>query len=320
MDAPISKILVARRYRSWQGRPVGAEAVGSMGCGPRSSSAPQIQIYTDEPEPSCVWVTGAGTVSVVNRTGAYHRSEAEPLTVKLGPYEARVLPQQAVRFGPVGRFLGRGLHTLTAGHRSLGVLVEPEGCGLFRAKPGEPLCFQKERPRRLPRWRRFDRRVHRPACRGDDLGLYVDPRTQIARGTTYSLLDVTNLSRRSCTMAGVPGVVAIDHDGTPVARAEAVPLLRPHSRPLGHRAWLPAGGEADFTVTHTEATAAGGCPVAETYGLRITLPGATSAQVAALPMRYCRSSPEGLALRVGRIERASSRLIVRAPSPPGAER
>ncbi len=155
MLAPISKVVVARRYRTLSGRPPGTESVGSKGCAKEEGNG-EINLFTDEPEPLCVQVTGAADVLFVNRTEAYHRSEGEPVTVRLGPYRARILPQQAVRFGPVGRFLGRGFHQAIVGRsQRLGVLIEPKGCGILRAKVGEPLCFEGERTARLRHWRRY---------------------------------------------------------------------------------------------------------------------------------------------------------------------
>jgi hypothetical protein len=302
MSAPISRVVVARRYKAWDGRPLGTETVGSKGC-PKEERNGEIGLFTDVPEPLCVRVTSAADVLIVNRTDAYHRSEGQPVTVRLGPYRARLLPGQAARFGPVGRFLGRGFHQAVVGRsQRLGVLIEPKGCGIFRAKVGEPLCFKKERAGRLRRWRRHLRRIHQPPCRGRDLGIAVDRHSQLADGTVYSRLDVTNLSPRSCTVIGVPRVAAVDREGVTVGRAESVPLLRPGTRGGLERVWLPPGGEAHFTVTHAEGTRGDRCRLVRTYGLRVTLPGAHSAQTVPLSMRYCRRTSEGLDLKVGRME------------------
>jgi hypothetical protein len=302
MSAPISKVAVARRYKTWSGRPPGTESVGSKGCAKAEGNG-EINLFTDEPEPLCVQVTGAADVLIVNRTEAYHRSEGEPVTVRLGPYRARILPQQAVRFGPVGRFLGRGFHQAIVGRsQRLGVLIEPMGCGIFRAKVGEPLCFKGERAGRLRHWRRYQHRIHQPPCPGTDLSISVDRHSQLAHGTAYSRLDVTNLSRRSCTVIGVPRVEAVDRKGVTVGKAEPVPLLRPHTRGGVERIWLPAGGAAHFTVTHAEGMPGGGCRPARAYGLRVTLPGAQRAQTVPLAMPHCRRPPGALDLKVGRIE------------------
>src|ERR1700761_394496 len=289
MRAPISKVVPAQRARHRRGRPLGSEAVGSKGC-VKEEGRGEIGIYTDTPEPSCVQVTGRETVLIVNRTSAYHRSEGKAIEVGLGPYRARLLPQQAARFGPVGRFLGRGLHTAFDDRGKLGVLIEPADCRIFDAKPGEPLCFRRERTARLRRWHVALAREHAPTCHGASLVVSVDRHSEDAAGTIYSKLDVVDRSRRSCNVAGVPRVTAVDSAGRPAAAAEPVPLLRPHSRPGHRRTWLRGGGGGgvSFTVTHEDGSTFGRCRLARTSGLRVIMPGTTRAQLVPFPMSYCR--------------------------------
>ena len=54
--------------------------------------------YTDVRSPSCVRLTGRQRVLMVNRTTAYRRSEGRSIVVRLGPYSARLRPQQAALF------------------------------------------------------------------------------------------------------------------------------------------------------------------------------------------------------------------------------
>jgi Protein of unknown function (DUF4232) len=303
MRAPISKVVVAQRSRPWKGRPRGSEAVGSKGC-VKEEGRGEIGVYTDTPEPTCVQVTGRQGVLIVNRTGAYHRSEGKPIEVGLGPYRARLLPQQAAHFGPVGRFLGRGLHTAFDDRGRLGVLIEPADCGIFQASPGEPLCFRRERASRLRRWHVAVVRENAPPCRGSDLVISVDRRTEDAAGTIYSKLDVANRSRSPCNVAGVPRVTALDTAGKVVATARAIPLLRPRSRPDHRRTWLRGGGGGgvSFTVTHADGSTFGRCGLAWTSGLRVTMPDTAHTQFVPLPMGYCPPPRGALALRVGRTE------------------
>lgn len=143
-EAPISKVIVARRTEPWHGRSPGRQSNGARGCQMRGGQRPQIGLFTDLPAPDCIRVTGHQHVLIVNRTNAYRRSEGTPLVVRLGPYSARLLPQQAALFGPVGPFLGRGLHhaTVNGGNRGA-VLVLPRDCAILRPEPGEPLCFEQ---------------------------------------------------------------------------------------------------------------------------------------------------------------------------------
>jgi hypothetical protein len=305
MSAPISKVVVARRFRSWSGRPPGEEETGSKGC-TQEEGRGEINVYTDVAEPLCVRVTGEEPVLVVNRTSAYRRREGAPFVVTLGPYRARILPQQAARFGPVGRFLGRGLHDAVLGHggQHVGVQIEPRDCATFRPGPGEPLCFKKERAGRIRRWHVALAREHAPACDGSSLVVSVDRHTEDAAGTIYSKLDVVNRSRRSCNVAGVPRVTAVGRSGTVVATARAVPLLHPHSRPDHRRTWLRGGGGGgvSFTVTHADGGTYGRCRLARTSGLRVTMPGTAQTRFVPLPMSYCPPPRGGLGLRVGRTE------------------
>lgn len=300
MSARISKIIVARQNRFWRGRPPGGKTTGSKGCTPEEGRS-QVGIYTDVPEPSCVRITGRQRVLIVNRTTAYRRSEGKPIVVGFGPYSARILPQQGALFGPVGRFFGQGLQQATINHSGrVGVLVLPNDCALSRPEPGEPLCFNRAGRRR--RWNRPLARMGAPVCRGSDLVVSAAGHSGVAAGTVYTKLFITNLSRRPCTVAGVPTVVAIGRHGKSVGEAEAVPHLRPGNHGGRRRVRLRGEGSATFEVTHYNGIGSGRCKFTLTYGLRVTLPGAGPTQVVPLPMSYCPPPKGGLGLRVGRIE------------------
>lgn len=290
MTAPISKVVVAHRWRAWPGHPSGAETTAASGCQPEEGRG-EINIFTDVPAPSCVRITGRQRVLIVNRTAAYHRRQGKPLLVRFGPYSARILPQQGALFGPVGRFFGRGLQTATLNHRQrVFVLVLPNDCGLFHPQPGEPLCFKHDRARA-------------PACRGSDISLRPARHSYIGSGgTIYTTLRLTNRSRRPCTVAGVPKVVGVDRDGKALGVAERVPRLRLGSKGGGRRVKLGGGESVTFVVTHYDGIGAGRCKLASTYGLRVTIPGTGSRRVVPYPMGYCPAPRAGLGLRVGRIE------------------
>jgi Protein of unknown function (DUF4232) len=303
MSAAITKVVVAHRRRPWHGHPAGLETTGSRGCQPEEGRG-KINIYTDVPAPGCVRITGRQRVLIVNRTSAYHRREGKPLLVRFGPYSARIRPQQAALFGPVGRFFGPGLQTVTLDrHSHVGVLVLPNDCGLFRAEPGEPLCFPSDRAGRLRRWHRTEARMGAPACRGSDLAISAERHSSIGSGgTIYTKLFITNRSRRPCTVAGVPKVVGIDRRGHPVGVGEPVPLLRVGSKGGRLRVKLAAGGSATFVVTHYDGIGAGRCKFATTAGIRATVPGTGPRRFVPTPMGYCPAPNAGLGLRVGRIE------------------
>src|SRR5215213_4244115 len=93
-SAPISKVIVARPTTPPRGRRPGAESIGARPCMPQEGRG-EIGIYTDVAAPGCIRITGRQRVMIVNRTTAYRRSEGTPIVVRLGPYSARLLPQQA---------------------------------------------------------------------------------------------------------------------------------------------------------------------------------------------------------------------------------
>jgi hypothetical protein len=230
--APVSKTVGFLRVPRGAGRLPGTEGIGAKGCQVEGGRG-EIGIFADVPQPSCVRVTGKEPVSVVNRTGAYHRSQDHPITVRLGPYRARLRPQQAIRLAPAGRFLGRGYHQVKigGGRGGPGILVLPSDCAIRRPEPGEPLCFAGDRAGRLRRWRRTLARMGPPACRGRDLLVSSERHSSIGSGgTIYTRFFVTDRSSRPCTLAGVPKVVGLDRRGRDVAVGEPIPLLSIGSR------------------------------------------------------------------------------------------
>jgi hypothetical protein len=302
--APIAKTVGPRRPAAGVGRLPGTEGIGARPCQIEGGRG-EIGIFTDVPQPGCIRVTGAEPVLIVNRTEAYHRSEGQPISVALGPYGAKLLPQQAIRFAPVGRFLGPGYHhvTLGAGPGGVGILVLPENCAIFRPEPGESLCFEKDRPGRLRRWHRTVAELGAPACRGLDLDLSAAPHSTIGSGgTIYTTFFVANRSDAPCTVAGVPKVIGLGRDGGIVDVGEPKPLLRVGSRGGRLRVRLDPGEAATFAVAHYDGIGAGRCNFVSTKGMKVTVPGAGLRAVVQLPMRYCPEPGAGLGLRVGRIE------------------
>jgi hypothetical protein len=254
-------------------------------------------------------VSGKEPVSVVNRTGAYHRSQGHPIAVSLGPYRARLGPQQAIRFAPAGRFLGRGYHQVKigSGRGGVGILVLPSDCAIRRPEPGEPLCFAGDRAGRLRRWHRTVARMGAPACRGRDLLVSSERHSSIgAGGTIYTRFFVTDRSSRPCTLAGVPKVVGLDRRGRQAGIGVRVPLLSIRSKDGRVRVRIGAGEKATFLVAHYDGIGAGRCHYATVSGVRVSIPGAGARRFVAAGMEYCRAPGAGLGLRVGRIESSSA--------------
>jgi hypothetical protein len=302
--APIKKTLGPRRRAAGVGRLTGTESIGAKGC-PEEEGHGEIGIFTDVSQPNCVRVTGAEPVLIVNRTGAYHRSEEHAITVTLGPYRARLAPQEAMRLAPVGRFLKGGYHQakIGTGPGGIGILVLPKDCAIFRPEPGEPLCFAGYRSGRLRRWRRTIARMGAPACHGADLAISREGHSSIGSGgTIYTKFFVTNRSDRPCTVAGVPEVVALDRSGKTVDVGEPRPLLRVGSKGGRLRVRLEPGRSATFVVAYDDGTPAGPCKFAATSGLHVAVPGTTARRFFHFGASYCTAPEWGLGLRVGRIE------------------
>jgi hypothetical protein len=306
--APVSKTLGFFNVPRGVGRLPGTEGIGAKGCQVEEGHG-EIGIFTDEPQPGCVRVSAGEWVSVVNRTGAYHRSEEHPITISIGPYRARLGPQEAIRFAPVGRFLGRGYHQVRvgSGRGGVGILVLPSDCAIHRPEPGEALCFAGERAGRLRRWRRTLDRMGAPACRASDLRLSTERHDSIGSGgTIYTRFFVSDRSSRPCTIAGVPKVLGLDHRGKEVGVGEAVPLLSIDSKGGRLRVRIAPGEGATFLVSHYDGIGAGRCRFNTTSGVRVSIPGTGFRKFMRRPMGYCPAPESGLGLRVGRIESSSS--------------
>jgi hypothetical protein len=250
-------------------------------------------------------VSAGEPVSVVNRTGAHHRSDGHPVPVRLGPYRARLRPQQAIRFAPAGRFLAGGYHQVKigSGRGGVGILVLPSDCAIRRPEPGEPLCFAGDRAGRLRRWHRTVGRTGAPACPGPDLSVSSERHSSIgAGGTIYTRFFITDRSPRPCTLAGIPKVVGLDRKGRDVGVGEPVPLLSIGSKGGRLRVRIGPGEPATFLVAHYDGIGAGSCDFTTTAGVRVSIPGAGARNLVAATMEYCPAPDAGLGLRVGRIE------------------
>jgi hypothetical protein len=257
-------VIVARRTKPWRGRPAGSETNGARGC-PMQDGRGEIRIYTDVSAPSCVRVTGRQRVMIVNRTTAYRRSEGRRLLIRLGPYSARLRPQHAALFGPVGRFLGtraslRDDQPHGAGRNYAGAeaVCDPEtGGGATALLQERPAGLQRRRPCHLGEGSLRGRR-------GD--GLFEPDDHQ--------------------RLSPVP------------AQSRECHRWRPSTAKVGR--WVPP--KRFPCCGHYDGIGSGRCKPAVSYGLRVTVPGTGHTEVVRLPLSYCPSPHGGLRLRVGRIE------------------
>lgn len=132
MGAAIERFKVARRDSGAPAIEPGRHVLGAAPClGAGSDGVASVELFPELPSPRCLLVGPGERILVVNRTGAFHRRSAVPVTVRLGSYSARLNPQQAAFFPlPVRAFLATGLHGLRVegGAPGPGVLVVKRRC------------------------------------------------------------------------------------------------------------------------------------------------------------------------------------------------
>ena len=87
-----------------------------------------------------------------------------------------------------------------------------------------------------------------PACSASSLVGWLDTQGSGAAGSSFYELQFTNLSRRSCRLAGYPGVSAVDLGGRQVGHAASRDSLHPASAVT-----LPAGGSAHTVLRIVDA-------------------------------------------------------------------
>jgi hypothetical protein len=149
-----------------------------------------------------------------------------------------------------------------------------------------------------------------PGCRPSDLVVWpgIDYPGGAAAGTSYAHLEVTNLSRGSCQLSGIPRMVAVDLHGRPVGppvgRQDSMPTATRRRRVRVARLW--SHGSAVFTYSVAEVLDHGdhGCEYEYAAGFAVTLPGAAHPQFVPAPVRRCLHSvaPNGPQVSVGPIE------------------
>lgn len=129
-----------------------------------------------------------------------------------------------------------------------------------------------------------------------------------AAGTSYAHLEVTNLSRHSCKLSGIPRMVAVDLRGRPVGppvgRQDSMPITTRRRRIRVARLW--SHGSAVFTYSVGEVLNYGdhGCEYEYAAGFDVILPGATHPEFVPAPVRRCLHpvAPSGPQVSVGPIE------------------
>jgi hypothetical protein len=110
-----------------------------------------------------------------------------------------------------------------------------------------------------------------------------------AAGSVFSTLRFTNLSGQACTLAGYPGVSAVDLGGHRLGSAAGRNPQKPY-----RVVTLQAGGTAGAVLQISQAAnfPSGACHKVDAAGLRVFPPGTYKSKVVPFPFSACsRSGP-----------------------------
>jgi hypothetical protein len=288
---PPQKLTLARRDPAGPQREPGAPGQSASGCSrERGGRVKTLHIYPDVG--NCIRIEPRDRLLFVNSTGTGpERSGAHTVVVTLGRYEARIGPGRSAIFAaPAGSYLALGWHRVKVqGAPAPSVLVLPEGCALPNhglSRPplpaGEGVCFAEGAP----------------PC--DRLTVRVG-RTGAAGGSAYQSFEAVNRSGRTCTVSGVPRLVALDAKGRPIGppsihEAGLTTMTGRHPKVIV----LEPEGAATFRARYGEAVNfSPPCGERWSTALRVTIPPAPAQDV---PYRMERC-PNGVQeLGVSRIE------------------
>jgi len=121
------------------------------------------------------------------------------------------------------------------------------------------------------------------SCTTAGLVVWLNTQGNGAAGSVYYRLELTNLTRRRCSLRGYPGVSAVDLAG----RRLGSPATRnpSHVRTIT----LPAGGSANAVLRIVEAGnyPRARCRPTTAAGLRVYPPNQRSSKVVPFPLRAC---------------------------------
>jgi Protein of unknown function (DUF4232) len=138
-----------------------------------------------------------------------------------------------------------------------------------------------------------------PACNASDLGAWVAvDQGNGAAGTIYYPLELTNLSGRTCTLHGFPGVAATGANGHQLGSA----AFRDYVSPVRTVVLAPgATAHALLGWSDAEVTTAPGCHPVQAFELSIIPPNQRTATHAAFSVRAC-SRAGAPFLKIGPVE------------------
>jgi len=126
-----------------------------------------------------------------------------------------------------------------------------------------------------------------PGCATGNLVVWLDTNGDAAAGSVHYELELTNLSGRSCTLRGYPGVSAVDLAGRQLGNA----ALRNRADPVRTIALAPGGtASASLQIANTDVYPATRCRPTRAAGLRVYPPNQKASKVAPYPFRACSRS------------------------------
>jgi hypothetical protein len=137
-----------------------------------------------------------------------------------------------------------------------------------------------------------------PRCATSGLVVWLDTRGDGAAGSVFYRLKFTNLSRRTCTLTGYPGVSAVDLRG----RRLGTPAGRDPARPVRTVRLAPrATASTVLQIVSADNFPRARCRQTTAAGLRVFPPNQTKAKIVPFPFRACaRSGPVFLQVRTVR--------------------
>lgn len=133
------------------------------------------------------------------------------------------------------------------------------------------------------------------ACTPGQLAVWIDPRGLGTAGGAYYHLRFTNISTRSCTLYGYPGVSAVNSAGRQLGHAASRSPAEHPARVVLSGVTLARGGPvglgssatADVLIEGVQAYPSARCGRATAVGLRVYAPGEKTAKFVAYPFLAC---------------------------------
>ena len=123
-----------------------------------------------------------------------------------------------------------------------------------------------------------------PRCAPGNTVVWLALSADSGAGSTFVTLEMTNLSRHTCTLYGFPGVSTVDLAGRQVGAAATRDRATP-ARDVRLSPGQTAG--AQLRIAHVGNFPASACRPVQAAGFRVYLPGANRSKLVPFPVRAC---------------------------------